>query len=250
LNSAGNASTQWFYNDKIITSPILNEKNLRILQERVLQTVSGHYIKMYLDLGCGSCELTLFISKMVNPSEIHGVELSDSSRERASKLSICCKSADLNQSIPYPDKSFDLVSAFEIIEHLWNKDSFLKESFRIIKPGGFLIITTPNLLSFLNRVLVVFGYMPLHYNLSFEYKLENSPFQKGSHLYGHISLYSANTLKRHLESVGFQVASIDGLLLPYVTRFKFLKFINSLVSWRPSLASDILIFAKKPLSNV
>jgi hypothetical protein len=68
-------------------------------------------------------------------------------------------------------------------------------------------------------------------------------------LYGHISLYSANTLRRHLESAGFQVASIDGLSSNYVARFKFLKIINSLVSWRPNLASEILIIARKPLSN-
>jgi len=118
-----------------------------------------------------------------------------------------------------------------------------------MRPGGFLILTTPNLLAFLNRVLMVFGYMPLHYDLSFEYELEKRPFQRTSHLYGHISLYSTNTLRRHLESAGFQVASIDGLSSNYVARFKFLKIINSLVSWRPNLASEILIIARKPLSN-
>jgi ubiquinone/menaquinone biosynthesis C-methylase UbiE len=249
LSLTNKSNVQWFYNDKIVTSPIFDEKNLRILKKRVLQAVSKHSVKTYLDLGCGSGELTLFTSKLVNPVEIHGIEVSDSSREQALKFNICCKSSDLNQNMPYPDKSFDLVSAFEIIEHLWNKDGFLKECYRVLRPGGYLIITTPNLLAFLSRFFVLFGYLPLHYDLSLEYELETRPFQRSTQLYGHISLYSMKTLKRHIESEGFQIASVDGLSSLYVKRFKFLKFLDSLFDRRPSWASNILIVAEKPSSE-
>jgi len=72
------SGTQWFYDGKIVTSPIFNDKNLSIIKKRVLQIFSGLLPRMYLDLGCGSGELALFISSLVNPLEIHGVEVSDS----------------------------------------------------------------------------------------------------------------------------------------------------------------------------
>jgi len=53
---------------------------------------------------------------------------------------------DLNNPYPYPfiDDCFDTVTAGEIIEHVTNLDSFLKEISRVLKPGGKLIISTPN----------------------------------------------------------------------------------------------------------
>ena len=96
---------------------------------------------------------------------------------------------ELNQT--YYTKAFDnsshiyLVTAFEIIGHIWNKDNVLEESFRVLRPQGVFILTTPNMLSFLSRILVVFGYLPTHFNPSLKYQVEKRPFQRKSDLYGH-----------------------------------------------------------------
>jgi len=54
----------------------------------------------------------------------------------------------------------DIIIAGEIIEHIYNTYKFLEECSRIIKKGGFLILTTPNLCSFKNRLKVLFGKLP------------------------------------------------------------------------------------------
>lgn len=51
---------------------------------------------------------------------------------------------DFNKSMPFEDNYADTVVACAIIEHLLNPYDFLKECYRILKPRGWLIITTPN----------------------------------------------------------------------------------------------------------
>jgi len=61
--------------------------------------------------------------------------------------------ANLDQMpYPLPDASADLVLAIEVIEHLENPRGFVRELVRIVKPGGRLVITTPNQLSLLSKL--------------------------------------------------------------------------------------------------
>jgi SAM-dependent methyltransferase len=45
---------------------------------------------------------------------------------------------------PFADDSFDVVITFQVIEHIQDDVQFLKEIHRVLKPGGLVIITTPN----------------------------------------------------------------------------------------------------------
>ncbi|OGW39037.1 MAG: hypothetical protein A2Y97_02370 [Nitrospirae bacterium RBG_13_39_12] len=53
-------------------------------------------------------------------------------------------SRNLNSLIPLNDGTIDYIYAGEIIEHLINPEWMLKEAFRVLKPGGCIMITTPN----------------------------------------------------------------------------------------------------------
>jgi 2-polyprenyl-3-methyl-5-hydroxy-6-metoxy-1,4-benzoquinol methylase len=64
--------------------------------------------------------------------------------------------ADLDrESIPVPPASADIVSALETIEHLENPRRFCRELARILKPGGWLVLSTPNQLSALSILCLI-----------------------------------------------------------------------------------------------
>ena len=49
------------------------------------------------------------------------------------------------------DNSIDFVITFQVIEHIQHDDKFVKEIYRVLKPGGKMVLTTPNLLMSLSR---------------------------------------------------------------------------------------------------
>ncbi len=65
---------------------------------------------------------------------------------------IPCERADLNQNLPFSDGIFDYVLCSNGIEHLEDPFHFIRECFRVLKEGGKLVITTPNILNLKSRV--------------------------------------------------------------------------------------------------
>ncbi len=67
-----------------------------------------------------------------------------------------CKKVDITSEFPYDDNSFDHVLAIEVTEHIIDHEMFFKEILRILKPGGSLFISTPNILSIKSRLRFLF----------------------------------------------------------------------------------------------
>jgi SAM-dependent methyltransferase len=60
---------------------------------------------------------------------------------------------DLNaQPLPYEDECFDLVTCSEVLEHVENYRAVLREIKRVLKPGGLMVVTTPNVLNMKSRI--------------------------------------------------------------------------------------------------
>ena len=51
-------------------------------------------------------------------------------------------------SLPMPDSALDVVVNFQVIEHLWDQPQFITECLRVLRPGGSLLISTPNRITF------------------------------------------------------------------------------------------------------
>ena len=76
---------------------------------------------------------------------------------------------DLNQGFPVQSEAFDLVTAGEVIEHMFDEGMFLQECHRVLKKRGTLILTTPNLAFLVNRLLLVIGRSPLFVTAPYHY---------------------------------------------------------------------------------
>jgi len=77
---------------------------------------------------------------------------------------------DLAGGIPFPDASFDYVVCLEVIEHVDDPLALCRELCRVLRPGGRLFISTPNILSLRSRVkflldgsFVFFNYPPIEW---------------------------------------------------------------------------------------
>jgi SAM-dependent methyltransferase len=102
-----------------------------------------------------------------------------------------------------PPRSVDLVLMIEVIEHLNDPDAGVEQVFRCLKPGGVLILTTPNLSSLLNRVALLFGYLPL----SAEVSTRRVFGRPGTVVAGHLRLHTFRSLVEFLSYHGFTIRS-------------------------------------------
>lgn len=145
--------------------------------------------------------------------------------------------ADLTASFPFQDGSFDAVIAGEVIEHVADTDAFLLETFRILKSGGVLLLSTPNICSLRNRVRLLLN----RYPFGVEWK----------QIDGHLKTYNTSVLKAQLRRHGFEVLYLKGLNILPSRMFHLLPPLrwisNFLSNLLPSLCTDLIVSARKPL---
>jgi len=101
-----------------------------------------------LDVGCGIGGSTLYLAQKFN-AEAAGVTLSPKQAKRAQERATEANLADRVQfqvanalDLPFADNRFDLVWSLESGEHFPDKAKFLQEAYRVLKPGGMVLMAT------------------------------------------------------------------------------------------------------------
>ncbi|MBI5302862.1 MAG: class I SAM-dependent methyltransferase [Chloroflexi bacterium] len=93
-----------------------------------------------LDIGCGAGNM---IHHLARYGRVKGVEVDARPVAMAQQRGYDVRQGDATRGIPFPDASFDLVTALDVIEHVNEDAAIIREASRVLRPGGVLAISTP-----------------------------------------------------------------------------------------------------------
>jgi cyclopropane fatty-acyl-phospholipid synthase-like methyltransferase len=130
--------------------------NLTVIQRRVLELLPSLALSpgaKILDAPCGG-HAALTVALRQQGFVTTGADLDE---DAAAVLGPSFAKVNLDALLPWPDATFDAAISTEGLEHLENHFAFLREISRILKPGGLLILTTPNITALRSRVRFFFS---------------------------------------------------------------------------------------------
>jgi SAM-dependent methyltransferase len=202
-----------------------------------------------LDVGCGDGSfLAHLAAKVADPAVAYvGVDYSEYQLAKAARLPFEFHACDLGEGIPLPDKSVDIVHAAEIIEHLYDPDLLVEECARVLRPGGHLVITTPNLQAWFNRMLFLVGIQPLFHETSSRSTEVGAGavrrFKRDTRPVGHLRLFNRTALTDLVRREGFRTVAVRGARYHDMPRAA--GWLDAALCLRPSLASILVLDAVK-----
>ena len=104
--------------------------------KKCIDAFSGYINGKTLDIGCGAKQYEKLFKKT---SEYIGIEIETDLQK---KREIADYFYD-GKKIPFKDESFDSILSFQVLEHIFEPQDFLSEAKRVLKPGGYMLITVP-----------------------------------------------------------------------------------------------------------
>ena len=215
------------FHELVQIDPRLRKSTQMVIEERYTR---------FLDIGCSQGNLTQFFKKP--GAEIYGVDINPLAVQESMSKGIKAQRHDIRQSLPFENSFFEVVWMGEILEHVEDTDRLLAETLRVLKPGGKLILTVPNILSLENRLRMLVGRYPLF--ADYHCRGDN-----------HMRFYTLRTIVSQLRERGFKIERVVGSRIPLVytlfTRLDdALRPLSSLAAdFFPGLAMHAIIKAKK-----
>lgn len=111
-----------------------------------------------LDFGCGAGDAMDFLAAELPGSRYHGVDIEGSPEVSArTRTDSAFRSYD-GTTLPYDDRSFDLVYSRQVFEHVRRPDTVTREILRVLRPGGLFVGSMSNLEPY--HSFSIFNYTP------------------------------------------------------------------------------------------
>lgn len=172
-------------------------------KEAVLSLLERDRDATVLDVGCGDRRRLTYqiLDRTGTTVKAFGLDL-EHKKENRIEVRYCDLDDGLSQPFPF-SPGFDVVIASQLIEHLRNTDNLIKEMYKVLKSGGYAVVSTPNLASWHNTLYLLLGKQPDVATVSDElYPWKEKP--------GHARVFTATELIKLLEFHGFIVEKIIG----------------------------------------
>ena len=178
------------------------------------EDVSG---KKILDVGCGSGRLGAELKKkgaFVVGSDISPVAVGEAGKN-LDEVFLVEPGHVLPSGVGHGQ--FDMIILAEVLEHIFEPTVMLAEASKFLKPDGYIIITTPNFMTWTNRFKFLLG--------KFAYQRE------GMFDFGHIRWFTHKYLKEVLENSELKIVSEKHIIFPGKLTY-FLKKWPAFFAWQ------------------
>jgi SAM-dependent methyltransferase len=238
------------------SGPDRARRQARMLAE-VLRGLPGPAV--IVDVGCGDGSALAVAAQQITAQQITaqqitaqqitaaqnpahrfaGIDWSGDALRRARSLGLTVVRGSVNPGLPVADGAADVVIMSELIEHLVDPDGAVAEVRRVLRPGGSLLLSTPNLAAWYNRGLLALGIQPVFSEVS----LRGVFGRPGRVVAGHLRLFTRRALTEFLAASGFRCVTVAGARyhdVPWPLGPLDLVFCR----W-PSAASILLVHARK-----
>lgn len=175
--------------------------------EAVLDMMQGVKGRI-LDVGCADGTISMMI-KGHTGSEVYGIDINEENTKTAKAKGIIVKAGSVDGAeLPYETGFFDAVYCGDVLEHVIRTDFLLEEMFRVLKKGGFLVLSVPNTAAWYNRLFLLCGWLPIWVEPSSEVNTGN-PIIKES--FGHLRAFTKNAALRLLRMKGYAIEEVRGI---------------------------------------
>ncbi len=92
-----------------------------------------------LDIGCGDGSFTKALISRISTDDATGIDANNGNPP------FKFIKQDIDNGLPFKSETFDVITASHVIEHVKDTDLFVNEIYRVLKPGGYAVIATPNM---------------------------------------------------------------------------------------------------------
>lgn len=152
----------------------------------------------FLDVGCGEGTL----GRQVRPlfDEIHGVDISEAAVALARERGLTAHQVNINTDpLPYPDGHFSAVASLDVIEHVFDPVRLVQEIRRVLSPGGYAVISTPNIRKIQRIMTLMRGHFP------------GTSYDPVGFDGGHLHYFTSRDLAELFAHAGFAIEVVQGI---------------------------------------